>query len=62
MNPPIEDGQSPLHRAADNGHAAIVTLLLAAGAEREAKDQWGDTPLDRAVEKKHAACMALLRG
>ncbi len=31
-------GWTPLHRAAYNGHASIVTALLAAGANLEAKD------------------------
>ena len=43
-------GESPLHRAAQRGHAAVVEQLLAAGAAVEAKDQvrgaWGDA--DRA--------------
>ena len=29
----------PLHKAAMNGHATVVEQLLAAGADREAKDE-----------------------
>lgn len=38
-------GETPLHRAALFGTPATVQLLLDAGAEREARDAFGDTPL-----------------
>jgi ankyrin repeat protein len=38
-------GESPLHRAAAFGTGDTIDLLLAAGADREARDQSGDTPL-----------------
>ena len=39
-------GETPLHRAAEKGHAAVVKLLLAAGASADAKEdtvrrEWG---------------------
>ena len=34
-------GETPLHRAAQRGHVAVVEQLLAAGAAVEAKDQVG---------------------
>ena len=34
-----QEGKTPLHWAAKNGHAAIVKALLAAEADKEAKDQ-----------------------
>jgi ankyrin repeat protein len=36
---------APLHRAAAFGTEETVDLLLAAGADREARDMNGDTPL-----------------
>lgn len=38
-------GETPLHRAAAFGSTETIGLLLAAGAEREARDAAGDTPL-----------------
>ena len=32
-------GKTPLHLAADNGHAAVVGALLAEGADKDAKDK-----------------------
>jgi len=33
-----QEEKTPLHRAAEFGHAAVVEKLLAAGADKEAKD------------------------
>ena len=33
-----QTGFTPLHLAADNGHASVVEHLLKAGADKEAKD------------------------
>ena len=38
-------GESPLHRAAAYGNAAIIKMLLDAGAEPSLKDANGDTPI-----------------
>lgn len=38
-------GESPLHRAAAYGSAAIIKMLLDAGAEPSMKDANGDTPI-----------------
>ena len=34
-----QEGQTPLHHAAKNGHAAVVEQLLAVGAAADAKDK-----------------------
>jgi hypothetical protein len=38
-------GETPLHRAAAFANADCIELLLQAGADKEAKDAYGDTPL-----------------
>ena len=38
-------GETPLHNAAGNGHAAVVSALIAAGARLNVKNNDGDTPL-----------------
>lgn len=38
-------GESPLHRAAAYGNAAIIKMLLDAGADPSVKDANGDTPI-----------------
>jgi ankyrin repeat protein len=38
-------GETPLHRGALFGTPATIALLLDAGANREARDAYGDTPL-----------------
>ena len=38
-------GETPLHRAAAYGNAAIIKMLLDAGAEPSMKDANGDTPI-----------------
>lgn len=48
-----EDKFQPLHIAAQEGHEAIVRLLLAFYADPNALTQGGDTPLHLAVENNH---------
>ena len=48
---PYGGGETPLHWAAENGQKEIVELLIAEGADVNAKDGSGDTPLDEAIEK-----------
>ena len=46
VNVTDDRGQTPLHRAATNGHASIVALLLEAGANAEVLDHANCTALD----------------
>jgi ankyrin repeat protein len=36
--PSLQDGETPLHQAASEGHAEVVQMLLDAKADTEAKD------------------------
>ena len=51
VNAKDDNGWTPLHHAAWNSHKEIIELLIAAGADMNAKDNYGDygkTPLDYA--------------
>jgi len=55
-------GRIPLHFAALDGHKEIVDLLIAKGADVNAKDDhFGDTPLDNAIVRKHPETADILR-
>jgi ankyrin repeat protein len=58
-----KDGSTPLHCAAWKGHDAVVALLLAAGAEvnaRNANEHWGTTPLHAAAHANQATIASML--
>ena len=48
-----ESGATPLNVAAAKGHAEVVQLLLAHGADRTKRSRWGVTPLEAAVRGGH---------
>ncbi|GAA6007743.1 hypothetical protein JCM11491_003951 [Sporobolomyces phaffii] len=53
-------GYSALHLATDRGHLETVKILLAHGADKNAKDEDGNTPLDLARLAEHDSLVALL--
>lgn len=56
-----EDGRAPIWWAAENGHEAVVRLLLATeGVDVNSKDDSGHTPLSRAATNGHEATVKLL--
>ncbi len=56
-----DHGVSPLHIAADLGHAAAVELLIEHGADPRAEDKMGDTPAVKAAMAGHARLAVRLK-
>ena len=57
----LPTGNTPLLVAAGNGHAAMVRLLLSAGADCDKKDARAKSALEGATERGHAEAAAILR-
>jgi cytohesin len=58
----LPSGRTVLHLAAVRGSAKVVPILVAAGADGTARDQWGQTPLDLALAYKNpTVVLALFR-
>jgi hypothetical protein len=57
-----QGGFTPLHAAAQNGHARLADLLLACGADADAATEDGRTAAQLAEEHGHAGVAARLRG
>ncbi len=53
--------RTPLHAAAERGNLGIANLLVAYGANRQAKDRDRKTPYDLAIENGRLALIALLK-
>jgi len=51
INARDKEGKTPLHRAAEKGHAHVVCLLLQRAAD--VRDELGRTPLHLAAENGH---------
>jgi len=60
VNAPNTYGRRPLHWAGLRGHASVVDVLLAAGADTNAKDANGCTPLHWAAGGNASVVDALL--
>ena len=56
-----EFGVTPLHYAAYYGEREVTELLIAKGADLNAKDEDAETPLDNAIMRKHPEAADLLR-
>ena len=55
------NGRTPLHLAASRGHVSIVSALIAAGANVNAKDNFrGETPLQYAASGGHISIVSAL--
>ena len=61
LNHPNDDGTTPLMTASKYGETEVVRVLLAAGADKDLRNNDGKTALDIAIERKKDACAALLR-
>jgi cytohesin len=55
------NGMTPLHEAAFGGYKEIAELLIAKGADVNAKSRFDGTPLDEAVRMKCTETAELLR-
>jgi ankyrin repeat protein len=51
---------TPLFLSAADGHGEVVSLLLAARADKAVKDQYGETPLEAATRNGHKSVTELL--
>ena len=55
-----DQGRTPLHMAAANGHAGFVRLLIRAGATPEVGNHEGNTALHYAAANNHIKCAKML--
>ena len=55
-----DDGWTPLHKAAYEGYREIVELLIAKGADVNAKTKYGTTPLHTASDSGYKEIAELL--
>ena len=60
LNP--ENGEMPLHAAAENNHVDVVRLLLEGGADVDKADLYGNTALMNAAVAGHADVVSQLLG
>ena len=60
INAKDNNGETPLHSAADAGHADIIRALVELGADINAQDEDGETPLHRARENENSEAVQTL--
>lgn len=60
MNVRVYTGYSPLHLAAEHGHANIVNYLLQHGAQQDVRSEHGLTPIFLAANFGHIDCLKCL--
>lgn len=60
VNQPNEDGITPLHAAAFEGHCAVARMLIEKGADLDPVDNKGLTPTQHATKKGHHPFVHLL--
>jgi ankyrin repeat protein len=53
VNATQQGANTPLHEAAQRGHADLIDLLLAAGADRRLRNDEGDNAVDLACMAGH---------
>ena len=59
-NAPNEDGNTPIHTAAENGHTEIVKILAPLTENPNAPDNYGSTPIILAAENGHTEIVKIL--
>ena len=55
-----DEHKTPLHKAVDLGHVAMVMTLIDAGADVDSRDHWGVTPVFTAVFSNNVPITRLL--
>mmetsp|Transcript_51480 Transcript_51480/g.111926 ORF Transcript_51480/g.111926 Transcript_51480/m.111926 type:complete len:129 (+) Transcript_51480:374-760(+) len=55
-------GLTPLHRSAENSHVELSQILVGAGANIHATDNYGETPLHRSARQGHVDVSQMLVG
>lgn len=60
VNAKGEDGQTPLHEAAEHGYQDVVEVLTANGANIDPTSEFGCTPLNHAAREGHKGIVELL--
>ena len=60
-NPADENGWTPLHIAAEQGHHDICQIIIENVETKNPTDENGDTPLKIAIENEHSTIIRLIK-